>query len=334
MAGARLFVRGRAILRPDTRELMPVDPQVQYILDKMAAAPDIHTLSVAQARAAHIWKFPKSLRIDPIASTRDCVIPGAQAPKARVYRPLGSGPFPMLVFFHGSGFVVCNLDTHDAMCRNLCSGSGCVVLSVDYRLAPEAKFPAAVDDCFEACKWAAANAPSLGCIPGLIMVGGDSAGGNLAAVTAIQVRDQGGPALCGQMLIYPVTDYHSPGTPSYAENAVGYGLTRQTMEWFWSHYLNHPDEAANPLAAPLRTPRLDHLPSALVLTAQYDPLRDEGERYAERLAQAGVEVERKRYDGMHHGFFFFPGVIGKADEALDQTCAWIRRRFSAAPTKS
>ena len=151
----------------------------------------------------------------------------------RIYTPRGTGPFPLLVFFHGSGFVLCSLDTHDGMCRNLCAGAGCVVASVDYRLAPEHKFPAGIEDCLHATRWAAAHAAELGADPARIAVGGDSAGGNMAAVTALRVRDEGGPALCGQLLLYPVTDYHTPGTPSYEENAEGYGLTRDTMKWFW-----------------------------------------------------------------------------------------------------
>jgi acetyl esterase len=153
----------------------------------------------------------------------------------RIYTPKGAGPFPLMVFFHGSGFVLCSLDTHDGMCRNLAAGIGCVVVSVDYRLAPEHKFPAGPDDCLAATRWAAAHAAELGVDPARILLAGDSAGGNMAAVTALRVRDEGGPALVGQMLLYPVTDYHTPGTPSYAENAEGYGLTRDTMESFWAH---------------------------------------------------------------------------------------------------
>jgi acetyl esterase len=201
----------------------------------------------------------------------------------RIYTPAGNGPFPLMMFFHGSGFVLCSLDTHDGMCRNLAAGIRCVVVSVDYRLAPEHKFPKGLDDCLAATRWAAANAVDLGFDPTLIMVAGDSAGGNMAAVTALRIRDEGGPKLCGQMLLYPVTDYHTLGTPSYAENADGYGLTRDTMEWFWEHYLANPVEAENPYASPLRARDLAGLPPAYVTSAEYDPLRDEAERYGERL---------------------------------------------------
>ena len=202
-----------------------------------------------------------------------------------------------MVFFHGSGFVLCSLDTHDGMCRNLCAGTGCVVVSVDYRLAPEAKFPAAPDDCLAATRWAVANAAALGADPGRVFVAGDSAGGNLAAVTALRIRDEGGPRLLGQLLIYPVTDYYEPGTPSMIENAEGYGLTRAGMIWFWNHYLAAPSDGANPHASPFRAADLSGLPPALVVTAEYDPLRDEGEYYADRLRQAGVPTQMKRWDG-------------------------------------
>ena len=232
-----------------------------------------------------------------------------------------------MVFFHGSGFVVCSLDTHDGMCRNLCAGANCVVVSVDYRLAPEHKFPAATDDCLAATAWVARNASALGGDAGRIIVAGDSAGGNLAAVTALRARDEGGPALIGQMLIYPVTDYYQPGTPSMTENAEGFGLTREGMIWFWNHYVRSAGDGVHPHASPLRAPTLAGLPQALVVTAQYDPLRDEGEDYAEALDKVGVPVEMKRWAGMNHGFFFFPGIVDKATEAIDEACDWARRVF-------
>ncbi len=164
----------------------------------------------------------------------------------------------------------------------------------------------------------------MGADPGRVFVAGDSAGGNLAAVTALRIRDQGGPALLGQLLIYPVTDYYQPGTPSMAENAEGYGLTRDGMAWFWGHYLADASDAGDPYASPLRAGDLSGLPPALVVTAEYDPLRDEGEYYADRLRQAGVSTQMKRWDGMNHGFFALPGVVDKASAAVDEACAWVR----------
>ncbi len=303
---------------------MPVDPQIQAILDQMAGLPPMHTLSVPEARERFAARDVPGLRIPPVGvSERSIAGPGGPL-HLRIYTPEGQGPFPLTVFFHGSGFVVCSLDTHDAMCRNLCAGGGSVVVSVDYRLAPEHKFPAAPEDCLFATRWAAEHAAALNADPARVVVAGDSAGGNLAAVTALRIRDEGGPALRGQLLIYPVTDYHAPGTPSYVENAEGYGLTRQSMEWFWDHYLSDPAQAADPHASPLRASSLAGLPPALVITAQYDPLRDEGERYGERLQQAGVPTRIVRVDGVNHGFFFWVGIVDKAGAAMDDACAWLR----------
>ena len=236
-----------------------------------------------------------------------------------------------MMFFHGSGFVLCSLETHDGMCRNLAAGIGCVVVSVDYRLAPEHKFPKGLNDCLVATRWAAANARELGIDPARIMVAGDSAGGNMAAVVALRVRDECGPALCGQLLLYPVTDYHTPGTPSYAENANGYGLTRDTMEWFWAHYLTSAAESEHPHASPLRAKTLAKLPPAFVMSAEYDPLRDEAELYGKRLKEAGVATEITRRPGMNHGFLFWVGLVGGADSAMADACAWGRRIFRQRP---
>ncbi|MDB5400527.1 MAG: alpha/beta hydrolase [Rhodopila sp.] len=303
---------------------MPVDPQIQMLLTLRAGLPALHTLSVEEARAQFMVRGFPGLRVPAVAKVtdRDMQGPGGSL-GLRVYTPLGQGPFPLMVFFHGSGFVVCSLDTHDGMCRNLCAGTGCVVVSVDYRLAPEAKFPAAPDDCLAATRWVVANAAALGGDPGLVLVAGDSAGGNLAAVTALRVRDEGGPALAGQLLIYPVTDFYEPGTPSMMENADGYGLTRDGMIWFWTHYLADPSHGADPYASPFRAVDLSGLPPALVVTAEYDPLRDEGEYYADRLRRAGVPTVAKRWDGMNHGFFFWPGVVDRAGAAMDEACAWV-----------
>ena len=308
---------------------MPVDPQIQNILDKLAALPPMHTLSVADARARMEQRPAEGLRIASVAAVTDRVIsrPGGSLP-LRIYTPLGDGPFPLIVFFHGSGFVVASLDSHDAMCRNLCGGSGAVVISVDYRLAPEAKFPAATDDCLLATRWAAAYAAELGADATRMVVAGDSAGGNLATVTALRIRDEGGPKLVGQLLIYPVTDYHSPGTPSYVENAEGYGLSRASMAWFWHHYLADPAHAMHPHASPLRAESLAGLPPALIHSAEYDPLRDEAEIYADKLRAAGVEVVVKRWDGVNHGFYFWVGIVDKAGAAMDEACAWLKDIFA------
>jgi acetyl esterase len=310
---------------------MPVDPQIQALLDQGTGVPATHTLPLDVARAQYEARIALMAPAGDIASAREQTIDGPGGPlRIRIYTPRGTGPFPLLVFFHGSGFVLCSLDTHDGMCRNLCAGSECVVASVDYRLAPEHKFPAGIDDCLHATRWAAAHAAELGADPRRIAVAGDSAGGNIAAVTALRVRDEGGPALCGQLLLYPVTDYHTPGTPSYQENAEGYGLTRDTMKWFWDHYLSNPTEGADPHASPLRAPDLSDLPPALLVTAEYDPLRDEGEFYAEKLRANGVPTALTRYDGVNHGFMFWVGVVDKAGAAMNEACNWLRGVFAGA----
>ena len=308
---------------------MPVDPQIQALLDQGTGVPATHTLPVDMARAQYEARITLMASPAEIASIREQTIDGPGGPlRIRIYTPHGEGPFPLMVFFHGSGFVLCSLDTHDGMCRNLCDGAGCVVASVDYRLAPEDKFPAAIEDSLHATRWAAAHAAVLGANPARIVVAGDSAGANIAAVTALRVRDEGGPELCGQLLLYPVTDYHTPGPPSYEKNAEGYGLTRDTMKWFWAHYLNDASEGAHPHASPLRAPDLSGLPPALIITAEYDPLRDEGESYAEKLRRAGVPTALTRYDGVNHGFMFWVGVVDKAGAAMNEACGWLRGVFA------
>jgi acetyl esterase len=308
---------------------MPVDPQIQALLDKGTGVPATHTLPVDVARAQYEARIVLMASPAEIADVREQTIDGTGGPlRIRIYTPHGTGPFPLLVFFHGSGFVLCSLDTHDGMCRNLCAGAECVVASVDYRLAPEHKFPAGIEDCLHATRWAAAHAADLGADPMRIAIAGDSAGANMAAVTALRVRDEGGPPLRGQLLLYPVTGYHTPGTPSYKENAEGYGLTRDTMKWFWAHYLNDESESAHPHASPLRARDVSGLPPALVITAQYDPLRDEGEFYAEKLKTAGVITALRRYDGVNHGFMFWVGVVNKAGMAMSEACEWLRGVFA------
>jgi acetyl esterase len=310
---------------------MPIDPQIKQLLDKGTGVPATHTLPVDVARAQYEARIVLMAPPADIAGVREQTIEGpGGALRLRLYRPHGTGPFPLLVFFHGSGFVLCSLDTHDGMCRNLCAGAGCLVVSVDYRLAPEHKFPAGLDDCLFATRWAAAHAGELGADPGHIAVAGDSAGATMAAVTALRVRDEGGPALCGQLLLYPVTDYYTPGTPSYEENAEGYGLTRDTMKWFWDHYLRDPSEGGHPHAAPLRAADVSRLPPALIVTAEYDPLRDEGERYADRLRAAGVMAELTRYDGVNHGFMFWVGIVDRAGAAMNRSCEWLRGVFAGS----
>jgi acetyl esterase len=243
----------------------------------------------------------------------------------RIYRPAsGDGPWPVVVFFHGGGWVVCTLETHDPYCRALATEAGVMVVSVDYRLAPEHKFPAGVEDCLAATEWVLGHVGELGA--SRVLVGGDSAGGTMAAVVSLLLRDKGVMGVAGQLLIYPVTAYYDPPSASYLENAEGYGLTRKGMMWFWDHYLNDKSEAADFRAAPLRAASLRGLPRAFVVTAEYDVLRDEGQAYAKRLEEAGVPVTHVFVPGMNHGFACsmneFP-FLSQAKDVLRKVAEWI-----------
>lgn len=305
-------------------------PAIQAALALGAGARPYSELPIAQARAQAKSAYPRREPPVAVGAVRDTTMagPGGALP-LRIYTPAGAGPHPALVFFHGSGFVVLDLDSHDDLCRRLCSGASCVVVSVDYRLAPEHKFPAAPDDCLAATRWVAGQAGALGIDGSRIGVAGDSAGGCLAAVTAMRVRDEGGPELCAQVLFYPVTDYPTSTPESYRLFGDGYGLKDSGMRWFWDQYLASPEVGNLPLASPLRMPSLAGLPSAYVMVAEYDVLRDEGEAFARRLAQAGVATEQRRSAGVNHGFLKYTGVVPEADATLDHACGWLRRVFQA-----
>jgi acetyl esterase len=312
-------------------ENMPINPKAKNLLDNMLkmGMKSPSSMSVKEARQMILNTIGEAPPSKPLASVSDRMIPGPAGDlPVRIYTPHGTGPFPLLVFFHGGGFVLCDLNTHDQMCRNLCDGADCLVVSVEYRLAPENKFPSATDDALAAARWAANYATDIGADPKRIAIGGDSAGGNLSAVTTLRIRDEGGPSLCGQLLIYPATEYYNPGTPSLRENS-GYFLTIEDMIWFTEHYLNSESEAGHPHAFPMRAPDLSNLPPALVITAEYDPLRDEGELYANRLKSAGVSTTLVRYDGMIHGFFNFANILEEAREAMDYACSWLKDIYSS-----
>jgi len=253
----------------------------------------------------------------------------------RIYWPQepSGAPLPALLYFHGGGWVICDLDSHDPTCRAITNSVGCVVVSVDYRLAPEHKFPAAAEDAYAATLWVTANASDLGVDPARIAVGGDSAGGNLAAAVALMARDrralqQRAPQIMFQLMVYPVTDVTSLDTPSYRENAEGYFLTAASMDWYRHQYLTDLSEASHPYASPLQAPDLTGLPPALVLTAEHDPLRDEGEAYAARLRDAGVPASAVRYDGVFHGFFALGRLLDIAKQANEDAYAALREAFA------
>jgi acetyl esterase len=247
----------------------------------------------------------------------------------RIYVPNESTSVPVLVYFHGGGWVGGDLDSHDALCRALTNAAGSAVVAVDYRLAPEHKFPSAADDCYAALLWVAAHAEEFGGDATRLAIGGDSAGGNLTAVVAQMARDRSGPAVLLQLMLYPVTDFNFE-TPSYRQNAEGYLLTRDSMIWFWNHYLRTEADGSSPLASPLRAANLRGLPPALIITAGFDPLRDEGDAYAARLREAGVPVTLKCYDGMIHGFLGLLSVLDQGRQGIAEAAAGLRTAFGTA----
>ncbi len=298
---------------------MALDPQAGEFLKKLAAlnAPALHELTLEQARRQAV---PISGPIREVARIDNRRIPGPNGEiPVRIYQPAdvaATRPAPALVFFHGGGWVICNLDTYDSLCRDLALAADCVVVSVDYRLAPEHKFPAAADDAYAATVWVCDHSNELNIDPNRIAVAGDSAGGNLAAVVSLMARDRGNPAIAFQVLIYPITDY-SFDTESYQANSEGYFLTRMIMEWFWEQYLECPEDGTHPYASPLRADDLSNLPPALVTTAGFDPLCDEGRAYAQRLQAAGNDTELVHYEGMIHGYVRRTDLFDRARETVD-----------------
>jgi acetyl esterase len=308
-------------------------PQVQAVMDAMARmnlSPP-HTIPVDQARAQ--FKRTRAVFLAPaqdVASVVDRTIPGpAGGIPIRVYRPLGSevqARLPALVFFHGGGWVFGDLDSHDAMCRELSNLAGCAVISVAYRVAPENKFPAAVDDAIAAIRHVADNGGELGIDPTRLAAGGDSAGGTLATVAALTFREQGGPRLRLQVLIYPVTDM-TLDSPSYTRIPTGYTLPRERMLFFREAYLRGPEDIADWRASPLKVRDVSNLPPALILAAAQDPLVDDGKAYADRLAAAGVPVTYTCYEGMVHGFLTMAGAIEAGHAGIAEVAGALERAF-------
>lgn len=312
---------------------MPLHPQIEDVLRAMAEAKlrPIEEMTPPEARA-QMEAVATARNLEParVGRIEERSIPGPAGPiRLRLYwPPAAQGPLPVIVYFHGGGHVIGSLDTHDGVARNLCAGVGALVASVDYRMGPEHRFPAAVDDSFAALQWMHANAGQLGGDPDRIAVAGDSAGGNLAAVVAILARDAGGPALRLQALVYPVADYGLVGE-SYDRYAEGYGvLTRDAMVWFRRHYLNDPSEAKDWRASPIRAPSLAGVAPAFVLTAEYDVLHDDGVRYAEALRKAGVPVEYRDYPGMIHAFFGMAPAVDGAVQAQRDVIGALRKALT------
>ncbi len=306
---------------------MPLDPQVKAFLAEMAAAegPQLWELEPEAARAQTDGMREVIGAGPEVARVEDFTIPvGGGRIAARCYEP-DDAPGTIL-WLHGGGWVIGDLESHDAMCRILAVSSGCRVIAIAYRLAPEHPFPAPLDDCWDALRWVGERYPGAP-----LVIGGDSAGGNLATVCALRARDRGGPEIALQVLVYPVCD-RAMDTPSYSERGEGPDLflTARGMEWFWDNYLSDPGLAADPEVSPLRAADLSGLPPAIVLTAEYDPLRDEGLRYAERLTDAGVPVSARHYDDMIHAFFSFVNLLSRGNEAVEQVGAEVRDAVLAA----
>ena len=316
-------------------------PQARALLDFIEARgiPPTHTLSPAEARAFYRERRSVTQPLPPeVALVRELQADGPRgAIPLRLYRPLGASDaaaLPVLVYFHGGGWVIGDLDTHDTLCRELANGAGCAVVAVDYRMGPEHHFPAAVDDCIAATRWVHAQAGALQLDATRLAVGGDSAGGNLAAVVAIAARDGGIDAaapvpIAWQLLIYPATDQHR-SAPSHATNGQGYLLTSDTMDYFTGHYIADPAQYRDWRASPLLHPDLSRLPPALVLTAGYDPLRDEGAAYAEKLTAAGNRASYVCFERQIHGFITMGKVIDEANTAVALCAAELKRALAAA----
>ncbi len=305
---------------------MPLDPQIDELLDEMRAqgAKPFEELSVTEAREA-AWAFA-DLQGPPeeVAAVAHRFITTPTADIAiRVYTPYGEGPFPGLVYFHGSGWVVLNLEVCDTTVRALANSTGCVVVAVNYQKAPEHPFPIPFEDCWTATRWTAEHAEELGIDGSRLGVVGDSAGGNLAAAVALAARDAGGPALAFQALIYPAVD-HGWDTASAHENAEGYLLQRASMEWFWNHYTPGGRDAGDWRASPLRAADHSGLPPAFIATAEFDPLRDDGRAYAAKLRQAGVPVSYSEYAGMIHGFYWMQGISDVAKQLHAELAREVR----------
>ena len=323
-----------------------IDSDMQGVLDQLAKfnSPPVETLEYGNARATPTFKnaveemaansaTTRAMNVampampEPVAKVEHLLIPTDDGEVlARVFTPDGDGPFPVLVYFHGGGWVIANLDVYEPSCRALCNAAEAVVVSVNYRMSPEAKYPAAVNDAYAATQWVIQNAAQINGDASRVAIAGESAGGNLATVACLKAKDEGGRMPVAQLLVYPVTDT-SMSQPSYAENTDTQPLHTSMMPWFWNYYLENDSQKTEKYVAPLMADDLGGLPPAIVITAEHDPLRDEGEQYAKKLADAGVSVNSQRFDGVVHEFFGLAGAVSKAKEAMTFAADNLKKVF-------
>jgi acetyl esterase/lipase len=323
--------KGPGRTRSNDVVIRPLQPDVAHLLERIKSLnlPSIDTMTVQEARAFALTMASARPPGPAVGAITDGVLPGAAGDLAyRLYRPASPAPHPVVVYFHGGGWVLGSHDSDDPFCRDLCVRSGAVIVSVGYRHAPEARFPAAVDDAFAAIQWIAANAAALGAEPGRIAVCGYSAGGNIAAVVCQMARDAGGPRIAGQVLVTPVTDCDLTRA-SYAANAEGYVLTASAMRWFWDHYAD-PADRKHPKASPLRAADLSNLPPALVVTSEFDPLRDEGAAYARAMTAAGVQVRHLACRGQIHTSLTAVDIVMSAGAARQEMAVALREFLSSS----
>ena len=304
---------------------MPLDPQARAVLEKRKSSgyPALNAESPLELKRESFnltWREAGP----EVHSVINRMIPGPDGDiPIRIYVPKSGGPFPALILFHGGGFVFGNIDTYDGNARRLAMGVGCIVISVGYRLAPEHKFPSAVEDSYSVTNWVFGNADKINVDKKKIAVGGDSAGANLATVVALMARDKDGPTLCLQVLVCPATDRNFPSA-NFDESEIPKG----NKDWWWNEYLRDESDASHPYACPMQAESFDRLPEALVITSEFDELRDEGEAYAERLKQAGIATTCTRYTGMFHVFHMYPDSIEAARLALNQQCSALKNAFN------
>jgi acetyl esterase len=309
---------------------MPLDSEIAAILQQMPQMPAAGSMPIAALRLGVNQATAAAPKLDvPLESITDRSIDGPDgALPVRIYTPKGRAPFPLLVYFHGGGYVIGDLNIADGICRALSYMGDCIVMSVDYRLAPEHPFPVPNDDAFGAVRWASLHAEEIGADPNRLAVGGDSAGANLSAAVTLRARDGGGPKLRAQVLMYPSTSYPDPNSPSFREYADGPMLTAEDSLFYWRQYLGDgAQNRTNPDACPSLAASHRDLPPAFVATAECDPSRDSGEAYAAKLKAAGIPTMLRRYAGMPHGFFTWVGHVQAVDRAMDELCAWLKRQL-------